>query len=522
MATGVLVATACGGNGNPPAGEGEKLTSKVYVVGDSTVCSFTDKEYQPRFGYGTQIENYLNMGEGGKVVNLAISGRSSYSFLSETNYSTLSSGITSGDYLIIGFGHNDEKAEVARYTNPNLATDSTEKINERYASFKKTLYDNYIKLATDKGATPILCTPIVRLKTNNSYSSEHVTSTTTVGGVTYAGGDYAQAIRDLGAEKNVTVVDLTTLTKEDYTAKGYDEALNYHRLTTESKTSVDATHTNLYGARMNAYYIADTLKNSTNSLGKYVKSDIAKPDKTASLADGVAAGVANGYVHVDYKAPTGTSSLWTTVTDEKWHGTVFGNLGGSKNLNDTNFIVEQNGDKFTVGAKTVTGKIEGGSDGLAAVYMQLDRLQNFEITVTVKIDKYISEGNNTQSGFGLMLRDDMYVDNAVSVSSNYISAGYYGDATAKSVIYMRKDSKLVNSGNGGTLAEGDTHTLYIKKDNQTFTVKYDDYTEQSMFTDLSLESIDNEYIYLCLYATRGVVATFSNINYVDNGLGVDA
>ena len=185
----------------------------VYFVGDSTVCSFSDAYYLPRYGYGTQFENFVS--DKVTVSNLALSGRSSYSFLSEDNYDTLVNSIGEGDYLIIGFGHNDEKAETERYTNPNLPyTDSTTLINGRAASFAYTLYNYYIKVAEDAGATPILCTPIVRANSSDNYegSSAHITETATVGDIEFAGGDYAKAIRDLGAATDTTVVDLTAIT----------------------------------------------------------------------------------------------------------------------------------------------------------------------------------------------------------------------------------------------------------------------------------------------------------------------
>nr|MCR4822583.1 hypothetical protein [Treponema sp.] len=95
----------------------------VWVVGDSTVCDYTKEDgtltdatyFYPRYGYGTQLSNYLSSKI--TVKNLALSGRSSKSFLSEDNYTTLKDGIKSGDFLIVGFGHNDEKSDDAeRFT----------------------------------------------------------------------------------------------------------------------------------------------------------------------------------------------------------------------------------------------------------------------------------------------------------------------------------------------------------------------------------------------------------------------
>lgn len=154
----------------------------IYLVGDSTVCAFSDSYYYPRYGYGTQLASYLD--STATVVNLALSGRSSKSFIAEANYETLKSSIKAGDYLIIGFGHNNEKSDdAARFTDASKAyTDET--------SFGYYLYNYYIKLAEKAGATSILCTPVVRAQTNDDCSGNegHVTAT----------GDYAQAIRDLG------------------------------------------------------------------------------------------------------------------------------------------------------------------------------------------------------------------------------------------------------------------------------------------------------------------------------------
>lgn len=81
--------------------------STLWVVGDSTLSSFDDKYYYPRYGYGTKLGCYLNSKV--QVNNLALSGRSSLSFTKEENYKELLAGMKAGDFLIIGFGHNDEK-----------------------------------------------------------------------------------------------------------------------------------------------------------------------------------------------------------------------------------------------------------------------------------------------------------------------------------------------------------------------------------------------------------------------------
>ena len=252
--------------------------TEVYIVGDSTVSSFTDSYYYPRYGYGTQLSSYFD--SKATFINYALSGRSSRSFIEEANYSLLKSGLSEGDYLIVGFGHNDEKSDDAeRFTDASKdITDST--------SFKYYLNEYYVKLAKEKGATPIICTPIVRANSSNDYtgSSAHITST----------GNYSQAIIELGQEVNCDVVDLTTITKNKYTELGYDEAKYYHAMTsakydTDGVTvipdtnTVDNTHLNIYGAKFVAYSFANALKNTKNELGNYVLGDIAAQTKENDL-----------------------------------------------------------------------------------------------------------------------------------------------------------------------------------------------------------------------------------------------
>ena len=142
--------------------------STLWVVGDSTLSSFDDKYYYPRYGYGTKLGCYLNSKV--QVNNLALSGRSSLSFTKEENYKELLAGMKAGDFLIIGFGHNDEKTEAGRYTSPIGGRDTE-------GTFAASLYDNYIKPALDVSCTPILCTPIVRRTATGEWTRQelHIT-----------------------------------------------------------------------------------------------------------------------------------------------------------------------------------------------------------------------------------------------------------------------------------------------------------------------------------------------------------
>lgn len=142
------------------------------------------------------------------------------------------------------------------------------------------MYEYYIKLAREKGAYPILCTPVVYCNGGSGdYSGAYVHNTET--------GDYPQAIRDLAAAYDVPVIDLTNITKERYEELGA-EALRYHAVesgilledgvtvTPNLAGEVDICHLNQYGARYVVYRLALELK-KIDGISKYIPDDIEEP-----------------------------------------------------------------------------------------------------------------------------------------------------------------------------------------------------------------------------------------------------
>ncbi|WP_282943502.1 rhamnogalacturonan acetylesterase [Paenibacillus sp. RC67] len=157
----------------------------VYLVGDSTVSDYPDNR-APRAGWGQVIGTMLD--KQATVRNAASSGRSSKSFIEEGKLDTVLQQISEGDYLLIQFGHNDEKKEdETRFTEPNTT----------YKSFLK----QYIEGARKKGATPILVTPVER----NGFGAN--------GKIKDSHSLYTAAMKSLGNEMNVAVIDLTAKSK---------------------------------------------------------------------------------------------------------------------------------------------------------------------------------------------------------------------------------------------------------------------------------------------------------------------
>lgn len=500
---------------NPPETDTSvKLTGKIYIVGDSTVCDYSltsagiDNAYLPRYGYGTQLYNYINCDES-QIVNLALSGRSSLSYLTESNYNTLKDEISADDYLIIGFGHNDEKSDDAeRFTNPKKThTDSS---TENGPSFQYTLYENYVKLAKEKGATPILCTPIVRYSSSGKYEGSVVHNT--------SAGDYAQAIKTLGEATDTTVIDLTTITAKLYSADN-EKAKYYHVYSsyegekpTEKPVGLDATHINKYGAKKVCYELTKALLETECPLKANVITNSKSPTYENDYKDAIRA----DYEKPDYSAPVLGSSIGKTNTETavEWYKSAFGSLGGDNKVENYKINYEAENGKFIVGnAGNTNGKFESKTDGFGAAFIRIDANKNF--TASVKIKLTVSN-TDAQSGFGMMIRDDMYINaGKIDLNSNYVAAGAYGT----NAIFKREETKLSPSGMTAVISTDKEYSVSITRLGQKITATFSDgvnnFSEE--YLDVKLNNVDEDYMYLCLFANRGLVAEFTEVQFKITG-----
>ena len=195
--------------------------NQIYLIGDSTV---TDNE-PPFRGWGWALPRYVR--EGVTVHNYADSGRSSRSFLEEGLWAPVDAALQPGDLLMIQFGHNDEKDD-ERHTDP----DST---------YPENLW-NYCKAALDKGAQPVLLTPVSRRFFVGG------------GAMLYTHGEYPRAVRQLAAEKGVPLIDLKKDSRELYLSLGEEKTAElFVRLAPGENPDFpdghdDKTHFNAYGA----------------------------------------------------------------------------------------------------------------------------------------------------------------------------------------------------------------------------------------------------------------------------------
>jgi lysophospholipase L1-like esterase len=200
-----------------------KNVTRVFIAGDSTGSNY-ESELAPRKGWGQVFQKSFKDNSNVMVVNAAMSGRSSRSYINEGWLRMYEELIKPGDYLFIQFGHNDEKCggsipakERDIFDLTNTGTYPNDRLGnvqgEDNMSFQRWL-EKYVNLAISKNATPVLLTSITRIvcdadKKTGVFpieSSTHIVyrEKSTAKYV----GNYAQTTRDTAKANNVDLIDI--------------------------------------------------------------------------------------------------------------------------------------------------------------------------------------------------------------------------------------------------------------------------------------------------------------------------
>lgn len=124
----------------------EKQVITIFTIGDSTMANKPLEGGNPERGWGQMLSRYFS--EEIVIDNHAVNGRSSKSFIDEGRWDKVLAKLKKGDYVFIQFGHNDEKPDEKRHTDPGTTFD---------ANLKR-----FVEEARAKGAIPVLFNSIVR------------------------------------------------------------------------------------------------------------------------------------------------------------------------------------------------------------------------------------------------------------------------------------------------------------------------------------------------------------------------
>lgn len=163
------------------AGEPVSPGFTIYLIGDSTMANKPLIPENPERGWGQMLGIYFRPGV--RVENHALNGRSSKNFRDEGHWAAIQARLQPGDWVIIQFGHNDEKSQdPARFTTPG-------------GTFPTNLA-RYVTETRARGANPVLATPVARRK----FDAQDQPVNTH--------GDYVAAVRAVAAREHVPLIDL--------------------------------------------------------------------------------------------------------------------------------------------------------------------------------------------------------------------------------------------------------------------------------------------------------------------------
>ena len=219
----------------------------LFLVGDSTVRNGQGDGANGQWGWGEPLAGLFDSSKI-NVVNRAIGGRSSRTYITEGQWAATLAVLKPGDIVLFQFGHNDsgplDDPARARGSLPGTSDDTREIENpllhahEVVHTYGWYLRD-YIVETIARGATPILCTPIPRKLWKDGKVERNAD--------TYGG--WARAI---AVQQRVPLLDLNEIIAEKYEALGQPAV--------ESLFADPHTHTSRAGAELNAEAVVAALK----------------------------------------------------------------------------------------------------------------------------------------------------------------------------------------------------------------------------------------------------------------------
>jgi len=218
----------------------------VYIIGDSTAANKQEKAY-PETGWGMELQAFFN--DEVKVDNRALNGRSTKSFRAEKRWEPILENLKAGDYVLIEFGHNDEKVD-----KPTVGVS--------LADFKINLV-NYVNETRSKKAIPVLLTPISRRSFKNGI-------------LTDTHGGYPGVTRQVADSLKVPLIDMLAKTEKLLTDLGDEGSIKLF-LHVDSghvnypKGKKDDTHLSPAGAKEIAGLVAKGIRENKLAIARKLK-----------------------------------------------------------------------------------------------------------------------------------------------------------------------------------------------------------------------------------------------------------
>ena len=222
----------------------------VFMIGDSTMANKDTTGGKQERGWGMVLQQYFDNHV--VVDNHAVNGRSSKSFINEGRWDKVLAKIKPGDYVFIQFGHNDEKPQPDRHTDPGSTFDD---------NLRK-----FVNETRSKGGIPVLFNAVVRrnfaLKVQKNDDDEKLRNLDAKSGNNVlegdtlydTHGDYRFSPANVAKEMGVVFIDANAITHELEQGLGREASKKLHMIFAPGEHPSlpngrwDNTHYNIYGA----------------------------------------------------------------------------------------------------------------------------------------------------------------------------------------------------------------------------------------------------------------------------------
>ena len=288
-------------------------TTTIFVIGDSTAANKDISGGKQERGWAMALQAYFD--DHIIIDNHAVNGRSSKSFIDEGRWDKVLQKMKPGDYVIIQFGHNDEKPKADRHTDPGSTFD--------YNLAK------FVRETREHGGIPVLMNCVVRrnffVNAPENDDDEKLRTQTFKDGVKMIEGDslidthglYRQAPRDVARRMNCHFVDANQITHDLEQGLGTEASKQLHMWflpgtePSEPKGKQDNTHYNIYGAHQVARLLADALCEEVPVLKAYRTEadftvDALGRGQYLNLSDAIAAAQASSKAEITIQILGGT------------------------------------------------------------------------------------------------------------------------------------------------------------------------------------------------------------------------
>ena len=241
----------------------------IFMIGDSTMANKDLSAGNQERGWGHVLGGYFS--EDVVVDNHAVNGRSSKSFIDEGRWQAVYEKITPGDYVFIQFGHNDEKKDEARHTDPGSTFDD---------NLRK-----FVRETREKGGIPVLFNSVPRRNFGENAGAVEADDVRSEKNEAVEQGDtlvdthgaYLLSPRNVAAEMDVIFIDLNKPVKKLVESLGVEGSKKLFMWIPEGvspacpKGRQDNTHFNVYGARTVAGIAVDSIEARIPALAPFIR-----------------------------------------------------------------------------------------------------------------------------------------------------------------------------------------------------------------------------------------------------------